>query len=48
MTIDFLILYTWSVILAKSRYHHWSLALIPMVGFGLLILFEDRSLKPIR
>ena len=47
MTIDFLILYGWSVVLAKSRYQSWWLALVPMVGFGLLILFENKLVKPI-
>jgi hypothetical protein len=48
MTVDFLILYGWSVVLAKSRYQAWWLALIPIIGFGLLILFEDKLLKPSR
>jgi hypothetical protein len=48
MTVDFLILYGWSLVLAKSRYQAWWLSLIPMIGFGLLILFEDKLLKPSR
>lgn len=48
MTIDFFILYLWSMALAKSRYQAWWLALIPMIGFGLLILFEDKLIKPVR
>jgi hypothetical protein len=47
MTIDFLILYGWSLVLAKSRYQPWWLALVPMVGFGLLILLENKVSKPI-
>jgi len=48
MTVDFFILYVWSIVLAKSRYQAWWLALIPMIGFGLLILFEDKLIKPVR
>jgi hypothetical protein len=48
MTIDFLIFYAWSLVLAKSRYSTWWLAFIPMIGFGLLILFEDKLIKPSR
>ena len=48
MTVDFFILYLWTMVLAKSRYQAWWLALIPMIGFGLLILFEDKLLKPSR
>jgi hypothetical protein len=48
MTVDFFILYLWSLLLTKSRYQAWWLALIPMIGFGLLILFEDKLVKPVR
>jgi hypothetical protein len=48
MTVDFFILYGWSLVLAKSRYQTWWLAFIPMIGFGLLILFEDKLVKPSR
>jgi hypothetical protein len=48
MTVDFFILYLWTLVLAKSRYQAWWLALIPMIGFGLLILFEDKLVKPSR
>jgi hypothetical protein len=47
MTIDFLVLYLWSLVIAQSRYQSWWLAFIPMVGFGLLILFENKFTKPI-
>jgi hypothetical protein len=48
MTVDFFILYLWTMVLAKSRYQAWWLSLIPMIGFGLLILFEDKLVKPVR
>jgi hypothetical protein len=48
MTIDFLILYIWSILLASSRYRLWWLSFLPMVGFGLLLLIEDNAVKPVR
>lgn len=47
MTVDFFILYLWSLVLATSRYQTWWPALIPMIGFGFLILFEDKLVKPV-
>ena len=48
MTVDFFILYVWSLVLAKSLYQTWWLAFIPMIGFGLLILFNDKLVNPSR
>ena len=41
MTVDFLILYVWSVYLAKQRFHHWYIAFVPMIGYGLSIMLFD-------
>jgi hypothetical protein len=48
MTIDFLVLFIWSIALSKSRYRLWWLSFLPMVGFGLLVLIEDKTVKPVR
>jgi hypothetical protein len=48
MTIDFLVLFIWSIVLSKSRYQLWWLSFLPMVGFGLLLLIEDNAVKPVR
>jgi hypothetical protein len=46
MTIDFLVLFIWSIVLSKSRYRFWWLSFLPMVGFGLLLLIEGNAVKP--
>lgn len=38
MTVDFLILWIWSIFLAKHHYRQWYWAFIPMIGFAGLML----------
>lgn len=45
MTIDFLVLYGWSIYRSNQLFQHWYLAMVPMIGFGLLMLLNKR--KPI-
>ncbi len=42
MTIDFLVLYIWSIYRSRQLFRPWYLAFVPMVGFGLLMLLNQR------
>ena len=45
MTIDFLVLYLWSLYRSKQLFRYWYLSFIPMVGFGLLMLLHQGDKK---
>jgi hypothetical protein len=40
MTIDFLVLYGWSIYRSKQLFPQWYVAFIPIIGFGLLMLLN--------
>ncbi|MEY3609891.1 MAG: hypothetical protein RLZZ264_412, partial [Bacillota bacterium] len=40
MTIDFLVLYGWSIYRSKQLFTQWYIAFIPIIGFGLLMLLN--------
>ncbi|MEY3431105.1 MAG: hypothetical protein RIS53_3 [Bacillota bacterium] len=42
MTMDFLVLYAWSIYRSRQLFRTWYLAFIPMVGFGWLMLWNQR------
>jgi len=42
MTVDFLVLYVWSIYRSKQLFRNWYLASIPVIGFGLLMLLNQR------
>lgn len=42
MTVDFLVLYAWSIYRSKQLFRNWYLASIPIIGFGLLMLLNQR------
>ncbi len=42
MTVDFLVLYVWSIYRAKQLFDHWKLAFVPIIGFGILMLLDQR------
>jgi hypothetical protein len=46
MTIDFLVLYAWSILLAKHHYQAWYWAWIPMIGFAGLMLIARVRIHP--
>lgn len=41
MTVDFLVLYGWSIYRSKQLFPQWYVAFIPIIGFGLLMLFNQ-------
>ena len=41
MTIDFMVLYGWSIYRSKQLFPQWYVAFIPIIGFGLLMLFNQ-------
>ncbi len=44
MTIDFLVLYAWSILLAKHHFQTWYWSWIPMIGFaGLMLIARVRN-----
>jgi hypothetical protein len=45
MTMDFLVLYLWSLYRSKQLFRYWYLSFIPMVGFGLLMLLHQGDKK---
>ena len=45
MTVDFLVLYVWTIILAKQNYASWWLSFLPMIGFGILMLWHHQQDK---
>lgn len=46
MLIDFLILYTWSILRAYQQYKDWYISFIPFLGFGILMLRSNRRQQP--
>jgi hypothetical protein len=46
MTVDFLILWIWSILLAKHHYRQWFWAFIPMIGFAGLMLLATIHIHP--
>jgi hypothetical protein len=45
MTVDFLVLYGWTILLAKRNYPHWWVSFLPMIGFGILMLWHHQQDK---
>lgn len=46
MTVDFLVLYLWTIILARKNYASWWVSFLPMIGFGMLMLTNQKRLSP--
>lgn len=42
MTVDFFVLYGWSILRSKQLFKSWYVAFIPMIGYGLLMLWNQR------
>lgn len=46
MTVDFLVLYGWSIVRSKQISTYWWLSFLPMLGFGIVLILGQPRRQP--